>query len=340
MRKQYWPAALCLGIMTFCGGYNLWAADAAQAQGSDLKAKMQAEGWKQIAEGVFERQRGGNKVEHLGYGREGLAWTIAELGRQLNVLHQEYQSYPSEDLAKVIDHLSIKVANAKRELRNMASTENKIAGASCNICYSATADAYPLSGSSQGVGAMADAKFNSDCGYSGDSYAYAYARATLNGTVTTHTQEDPHTGISVTSHASAIVNGSSNCSSNANSYAQSTALGISYSTSDSNIRCPAPTVTFTAAIGGPASVSGATCKTVTWTSTLTGGTSPFTYAWTVDGTSAGTGSSASRTFCADTIETATVSLTVRDSASHTATAGYSTYIDIESLGGGCNPTCQ
>lgn len=337
MRKQFWTAALCLGVMVLCAGNILRAADTAQSHESDLKAKMQSEGWKQITEGVFERQRGGNKVEHLGYGREGLTWTLGELVRQLNVLHQEYQKYPSEDLAKIIDHLSIKIANAKRELRNMetkSALSPMLAGAPCNICYSATADAYPLSGSSQGVGAIADAKFNSDCGYSGDSYAYAYSRATLNGTTTTVSQEDPHTGTSVTSHASATVSGTSNCSSTANSYAQSSALGISYSTSDSNSLCPAPA--FSVAIGGPGYVYGTNCKNVTWTSTITGGTSAFTYAWTIDGTAAGTSTSTSvsRIICYS--EDVAVALTVHDSASHTASATYTTTVDIEP---GCNPIC-
>jgi hypothetical protein len=142
--------------------------------------------------------------------------------------------------------------------------------------------------------------------------------------------EDPHTGTSVTSHAAATVNGSSNCSSTANSYAQSTALGISYTTSDSNSLCPA-VANPVPVISGPTSIYwiNTNCKTVTWTSSVSGGTSPYTYYWTVDGTYAGTGSSASRTFCSYTDEIASVVLTVTDAASHSGTATYSTTITVD-----------
>ncbi len=332
-RKMWTAAALCLGLTTLVGSQRLLAAGAKPPAGNqELAAKMLAEGWKPIAVGVYERQRGPNKVEHMGYGREGLAWTVGELNRQLTNLRHEYQSYPSEDLAKVIDHLSVKIANAQREIKNtksLTSLTEAVSGGGCSICYSATADAYYLT-SSQGVGAIADASFNSNCGYSGDTYAYAFARATLSGTTTTVTQEDPHTGTSVTSHAAASVNGSADCSSTANSYAQSTALGISYTTSDSNSLCPVPPNPLTATISGPTYVYGTTCRSITWTSTVTGGTSPYTYAWTIDGTSAGTGTYASRTFCSYTVETATVNLTVYDSAGHNVAAPtYYTDIDIE-----------
>jgi hypothetical protein len=300
---------------------------------------MTARGWKEISRGVFERQRGPNKFEHLGYGREGLAWLVGDLTRQHDALLKEYQSYPSEDLHKVIDRLSLKIAEGKRELRNsksLTSVSEAVTGAGCSICYSATADAYPLT-TSQGVGAVADASFNSNCGYSGDTYAYAYARATLNGTTTTYTQEDPHTGTSVTSHAAATVNGSTNCSSTANSSATSTALGISYSTSDSNSSCPAVANPPTVTISGPTSVTKYTglCKSATWTSTVTGGTSPYTsYSWKINGTVVGTGTSLTQTFCPEDIETISVGLSVTDSASQTGTATpLSVWIDVEGSGG-------
>jgi hypothetical protein len=320
--RKRWTAALCLGF-TLLTGPRLWAGDTLRPrqQADEIKVKMAAEGWTQIADGVYERQRGGNKVEHLGYGREGLAWTIGELTRQLNVLVQEYQSYPSENLAKIVDDLSIKIANAKRELRNMsdkgiANISAALAGPGCNICYGATVDAYALSGSSQGTGAIADAKFNSTCGLSGDTYAYAYAKATLNGTTTVVTQTDPHTGTSVTSHAAAVVNGGAPCSSTANAYAQSTALGISYTTSDDNpSSCPGvppPPPNLSVTINGPTSATAlGSCKTLTWTSTVSGGTSPYTYSWKINNVVAGTASSISKQFCGS--QTIDLTLAVTDS---------------------------
>ncbi|HEX4959854.1 MAG TPA: hypothetical protein VF173_03375 [Thermoanaerobaculia bacterium] len=334
--RKLWTTALCLGLTTFVGAQRLAAADKKQPVGHDeVAAKMLAEGWKPIAAGVYERQRGPNKVEHMGYGREGLTWTVGELNRQLENLMQEYQTFPSEDLAKVIDHLSVKIFNAKRELtssKSLSSITDAVTGASCSICYSATADAYYLTGS-QGVAAIADAGFSSNCGYSGDTYAYAYARATTaGGTTNTVTQEDPHTGTSVSSHASATANGVSNCASSANSYAQSTGLGIAYTTSDTNSVCPAPEMNVT--ISGPTYAFGAICRTVTWTSTVTGGVAPFSYSWTVDGLSVGTSSSTSVSYTFCSAETASIALTVSDSAGSRRSATFSTYIDIPDPGTG------
>jgi hypothetical protein len=334
-------AVLCLGLMTFLAG-NLWAAGPERQQWAEVKAKMEAEGWKQIAAGVFERQLGATKVEHLGYGPEGLAWTIGDLNRQLGVLSKEYQSYPSEDLAKVIDELSIKIANAKRELRNMpqgmSSMTAALAGASCsNICYSATADAYPLT-ATQGVAAVAEAKFNSTCGYSGDTYAYAYARATLNGTTTTVTQQDPDTGTNITSYASASVNGATvtgiPCTSSANSYAQSSALGISYTTSDTNNICPPVPCTVTITGSSYEYFYQAGCRTKTWSASVSGCTAPFTYQWKYNGTVVGTGSTYTRSVC-PAHASFYLNLTVNGVAAPTHYVEvYYEYIDP------CNPYCQ
>jgi hypothetical protein len=348
MKRKLWTAALCLGLMTLVGGHRLSAADKALSSAEvELKAKMKAEGWKEITMGVYERQRGPGKVEHLGYGREGFAWTLADLTRQHDELLKEYQSYPSADLYKVIDRLSLKIADAGRELRNaksLSSVSAAVTGPACSICYSATADAYPLSGTSApGVGAIADASFNSSCGYSGDTYAYAYARATLGSTTTTHTVEDPHTGTSVTSHASATASGTSNCSSTANSYAQSTALGISYSTSDSNTSCPAPPLS--ASISGPtsATVVGYGSQTVTWSASVSGGTAPYSYSWTINSAGAGTVSSTSATYYGSNFATSqavSVALTVTDANSQTATASFSTTIYYTHTGPGGGDPCN
>jgi hypothetical protein len=280
----------------------------------------------------------------MGYGREGFVWMAGELTRQRDNLMQAYQSNPSEDLHKVIDQLAVKIADIQRELRNtkdLSLESEKIAGASCSICYSATADGYPLSGAAgQGVGAIADSSFSSNCGYFGDTYAYAYAQATLNGTTTTHTQTDgPHTGTSTTSHAAATVNGNTSCSSTANSYATSTALGISYSTSDSNTSCPPPPPTVTISSTTPVSISGTSCQTITWTSSVSGGSSPFSYAWTIDGVATGTSSSTSvsKSYCGNNTthsQTVNVALNVTDSASQTGSKTFATTINYTAVATG------
>lgn len=212
-KRTCWIAVLHLGLMTLLGGQCLWAADRErQAKEDDLSAKMRAEGWRQIAEGVFERRRGGAKVEHLAYGREGFAWFVGLLERRREALMRQYESYPSEDLARVIDNLDVTIARARRELRDMperspdglTNLSAAVSGPSCNICYSATADAFHLT-TSQGVGAIADAKFNNDCGNVGDTFAFAQARANLNGTQTVVTQEDSDTGTSITRDRKSVV---------------------------------------------------------------------------------------------------------------------------------------
>jgi hypothetical protein len=284
-----WTAALCLGLVTLFGGSRLWAADSKKQQ-TDVKTRMTAEGWKEVSEGVFERQLGPTKVEHLGYGRAGLSWTISEYTRRLENLMQEYEVYPSENLAKVIHDLSVSISRMKSQFRKMpeglSSITGNVTGPSCSsICYKATADAYYLT-NVQGVAAVADANFSSTCGYSGDTSAYAYARATLNGTTTTVTQNDPHSGTSSTSHAAASVNGGGSCYSEASASATSTALGISYSTSDTNSLCP-PVATTCSSV----SISGTDyeyfigtgCRSRTWTANLTGCTSATSYQWYKNG---------------------------------------------------------
>lgn len=332
--RKRWTAALCLGVATLLGGSRLWAAEPERQQMDEVRTRMKAEGWTEISEGVFERHRGAAKVEHLGYGREGLTWHVADLTRQLETLMLEQESYPSEDLARIIDDLSIAIAKTKRAIKNMpeglsSATAALSGGPSCsNVCYSATADAYPLT-NVQGVGAVADAKFNSTCGYSGDTYAYAYARATKNGTTTTVEQEDPHTGTSITSHAAASVEGGSvtgvPCSSNANSYAQSYTLGIFYSTSDTNSLCPA---VLTAAISsGPNAVlfTTATCATQTWGATASGGTPSYSFTWYVNNSAVGTGASYSRSVC---YNDADFTLKVAATDSSSASAQDSRTIDV------------
>lgn len=329
--RKCWTAAICLGLMTLLGGHRLAAAGPVKKQSDELKAKMVAEGWTPISDSVFERRLGPNKVEHLGFGREGLAWTINELTRQLESMMIEHESYPSEDLDKAIDDLSVKIANAKREMSDapegITSMTEAVAGASCSdICYSATADAYPLT-STQGVGAVAQAKFNSACGYSGDTYAYAYARATQGTVTTTKTQEDPRTGTNVTSSASASWNGGLDCFSEAYASVSSSALGISYSTSDTNYSCPPPELIVTMSGPSSANFSTATCSTLTWSASASGGTTPYSYNWYYNGTLVGTGASYSRSVCYNHADF-TIQATVTDSSSPVQSKSVTRAVDV------------
>jgi len=160
----------------------------------------------------------------------------------------------------------------------------------------------------------------------------------LNGVPNTATQEDlQRTGTSVSNHEAAVENGASDCLSTARSYAQSTALGISYTTSDSNSSCPPPPLTASISGTSATTITGTASQTLTWNSIVSGGTAPYTYSWTIDGSSGGTGSSASRTYTGNNIahtQTVNVTLTVRDSSGQSAPASFTTTITYTVSSGG------
>lgn len=334
IRRKCWTAAICLGVTILLGGDGLSAAGPMKKQPDDAKARMEAEGWKQISQGVFERRLGPNKVEHLAFGRGGLAWIINELTRQLKSMMIEHESYPSEDLAEAIDGLSVRIASAKREMRKMrkapegmSSMTEAVEGASCSAdCYSATADANPLT-STLGARATAQAMFNCDCGHSGDTYAYAYARATQGTTMTVNSQENPRTGTDITSSASASTNGELDCFSEAYASVSIPAEELHYSSSDINYSCPPPALEVT--MSGPSSVdfTTATCSTQTWSASASGGTIPYSYVWYYNGTQVGTGTSYSRSVCYNHADF-TIQVTVTDSSSPVQTKSVSRAVDV------------
>ena len=97
-------------------------------------------------------------------------------------------------------------------------------------------------------------------------------------------------------------------------------IGVTYEQNATNYTCPTapPTATITGVTGS--FISGFTCKTITWSSTVTGGTPGYTYTWYRDGYQVGTSSSYSETFCGDNYtwtEYVNLSLTVSDAANQT-----------------------
>lgn len=315
--------AVCLAAVVWVGGLPAAAGqDKETAEWSALALQMESQGWSQVVSNVFERKLGEGKVEHLGYGPEGLAWTIGELNRQLDRLLGEFELFATIELAETIEGLSATISKARGELSaqsresgGLSAAPLALDGPSCDgVCYSATADAYHQT-SQQGVGATAVAKFNNPCGYSGETYAYAYARATVGSTTTQITQEDPKTGTAITSSVSASVAGGSTsglpCFSTAAAYVQSSLLGFSYSTSDTNDGlCPIVTPVSCSITGTNYEYFALNnCRTRTWTANASGGATPYSYQWRVNGTVVGTGSSYSRSVCASSGDF-TVSLTV------------------------------
>jgi hypothetical protein len=342
--KKFWTPVLCL--ISILGVQHLSAAGTEKETWKETKARLAAEGWKQVSDSVFERQRTETQVERLAYGREGLVLTISELKGRLKSLQEEYQSHPSDDLAKVIDNLTTRIENAREELRAPADGISSMSEASsmssmteastvgCSRCSSVTVDAYPLT-SSQGVGAVADASFSSSCGNSGNTYAFAYARATLNGTTTTKTQEDPRSGSNATSHAAASVNGSVDCFSEAYASTESSDLGISYSTTEANYSCPPlPTQPLSASISGTdyEYFAGTGCRSRTWSAGASGGSSVYTYQWYYNGSAVGTGSTYTRSVCATNLSFQ-LRVVVTDSTGATAQDTHDVTVEKEPMCG-------
>ena len=304
--------------------------------GQDALDRMLADGWRPIAPGVLERSKGGHKVETFAMGAEGFAWVVQQTQGQLGMLLDQYRVHPTPRLRKAIRSLETEIAKLQSYSSSLKGDYSSRSPEGCDFSYGAHADAYPTR-PTQGVRADADAYFNNNCGFIGDTYAYAYARATLNGVETTVTQTHPNSGTNVSSAATASVAGNTNCYSYSTGRVTSFDLGISYQTADENFVCPA---NLTVTINGPTTVYiyDYACKTVTWTSTVGGGSPGYTYAWYIDGYFAGSGSSLSRTYCGNgTVYTNTenLSLTVTDTAGWTASDTHTTYIYFRVLKDPC-----
>jgi hypothetical protein len=96
-----------------------------------------------------------------------------------------------------------------------------------------------------------------------------------------------------------------------------------------------PPPPMTASISGPAEVYSTTnCQTVTWTANVSGGSPAYTYSWTI-GTSTtvlSTTNTLTKSIC---VGTTNVKLTVKDSASQTASDTFSTWVERACSGTTC-----
>jgi hypothetical protein len=312
-----------LGLSLFAAG----TASAGPALHKDPVAKLKREGWRPVAEGVLQRDRGASKVETLALGAAGFRWMLQDLEQQLVTLSEKYSVAPSDELLTVIEKHEAQIGQMQNALSEVESAVpgEEMDSTGCEVNYGAFADAFYLT-ASQGTSATASAYFNSTCGHSGDAYAYSYADATLNGTFTTHSVTDPKSGTNVSAAASSTVAGGPSCSSYAYASASSSTLGIAYSISDSNSECPVPAISVT--IMGPVAtfLVGYNCKTLTYTASVTGGVAPITYQWS--GAVSGTGSTASILVCGNnTSSTTTLNLAVTVTGGASASDTHSTTVN-------------
>jgi hypothetical protein len=326
-KNKKWFGLVCLSLLVSQGVQ----AKPAGSPWAEMQVRLAAEGWSQTHPGVFERKLGPTKTEHVAYGREGLEWSLGQLAERLTALLSEQDERPTEQVARAIQELTASLARGERELEALKigdaeEAASVLAAPSCSISYGASADAYPLT-SSQGVGATASAHFSSSCGHVGNTYAEAYGRAKLGTTITTLLRQDPKNGTAINSSASVSVSGGSHCESTAYAYTQSSALGIFWSTSDYNYSCPA---NLSVAISGTdyEFFSTLTCRSRTWTSSVAGGTGPYSYQWTLGSTVVGSGASYTRSVC-PSAGSFTLNLRVTDANGVVSTDSHSVLVEYE-----------
>lgn len=297
---------------------------------TDLLTKMEREGWTRVMEGVLQRHQGENKVENFAYGPEGMKWALQDLQNRHNALVDQYEIKPTRKLKQAILKIKKTIEGIREGLDKgeFSSTPGKQVVNGCDVSFGYHASAYPLS-YGQGVGAVGDANFYSTC-LSGEVYAEARGYATNGSTLTQYNQYDgPKYGSNISAYASTAVGGGQSCHSDAYSYVYNSSLGF-YSTSANNNSCPPPPVTVSITSGPTStSITGYTCKTLTWTASASGGVPGYSYAWYEDGYYAGSGSSFSATFCGDNIaytQYVNISVTATDSLGSQASASRSVSI--------------
>lgn len=344
MTKKCFLAALMLCLSLFGNPRFTMAREDVKALDNDVLTQMLNEGWHIVKNGVLQRELRAGEVESFVFGPEGFTWKLKDLQRQLQKLQNEFRTQPTPELRKAIAGYRQEIANTRKmiELARAAEAlgDTSIDKVSCSISFSYAASAS-YGTSVQGTWGNASATFSGNCGFTGTAYATAYAKVTVNGAPTTKTVTDgPRSGANVSVSAFASLNGGPTCESSA--YASMTSSSLnpsSYSMSASSSSCPSVGTPPSPTINGPGYAGVSVCTTFTWTSSVSGGTAPFTYQWTWNGAAVGTGSSYSQTICPGinyNYTSNTLGLTVTDSASRTGSTSKNVIVErFGSGGGGC-----
>ena len=333
---------LTLGIVVLAGLIGAGALPAAESDvsistgvfgpsfGNPLEYLLQ-DGWQVVAPEVMRRELEDGRVETWAYGVRGLAWAVDLLTEELKVMEADYAVVPSDELWDAIQTHQEMLDGVQGRLDQVVHGDGTSlqpmalqVPTGCDISWGYHAYANP------GATAQANAYFSNTCGYVASTYAYAYVRNVISGVTNTKSQTDPSgPGTNISSYAYASLSGTADsCYSYASAYVDSDDFGF-FQETDVDYTCDPLTVY----------ISGASyvyvplgCQTVTWTAHPSGGSGTYTnYAWTYNGSSVGSGSTYSRTFCATprwTHRSDSVGVTVTDSSSHTASDTNSVSVEL------------
>lgn len=303
--------------------------------GNDPLAKLESEGWRIVSNGVLQRELQNNGVETFAFGVEGFTSQLRDARAQLEQLRADLKAHPSAELRRLITTRQKEIASLQRALAMARAAEGRGEGSvlkvDCTVNLGYDASASYLT-SSQGTWGSGSASFSTNCaGFSGEVYAEAIAKATTGGGLVVQTYTDgPRSGSSVSASAYASVGGGSYCESTGYGRVISYNLNpTTYTRSAANYSCPqvsSPSPT----INGTNYIYVSACVSTTWTSSVSGGTSPYSYQWTWNGVNVGTGSSYTRSICPGasySYTTNTLGLTVTDSGSRQGSTSMS--VDVE-----------
>ena len=221
-------------------------------RGADPLVKLEKAGWKIVQDGVLRRQTKPNETETFVFGVEGFTWKLRELKRQMALLQGELRANPTPQLRRAIASHRQAIASTLETIERArtaeASGETIAPKTDCTVSFSYNATASYKT-DREGTWADASADFNStpSCSFSGEVYAYAFAKTTVGGAPTTATVTDgPRSGANVNAAADANRNGGEPCESYAFASVTSNNLNpSSYSVSESNELCSEPTLEVT-----------------------------------------------------------------------------------------------
>ncbi|HEX2252031.1 MAG TPA: hypothetical protein VHQ65_02045 [Thermoanaerobaculia bacterium] len=256
--------------------------------------------WVQVEAGVQQRLNADGSVETYATGVEGMEFHARELQRMIREARQRYAAEPDPELRDHVNALVERVNDLGDEIlearsRNLGGGLTPLIAESttCTLSVGYSADARP---GSCGPEAAASGSFNHSCGHFGDITLTSYAQGWRSGLFRTASDDHPRAG-TTGSHSDSVsssVDADTTCFSEA--YAEvrvqdSTGAFSTWFQTDTNSVCR---TALGSGYTGPTSVfvPYGSHSSVTWYASGTADS----YAWYVDGSLVGTGSSYTRFF--------------------------------------------